>query len=137
MVFLILAALGVPLWLCAVGIVTVVVRNRALRGRPGNVSVRVLRPGKKRWVRGHGIWVHDIFVFRGSPAAWKEELVWVSDVSLRVPSPEERDGWRQLGDDPIVAVLQPNERTDSTIEVAARGEHRDLLAGPFTAPATP
>ena len=133
MVWVILAAVGVPLWLCAVAILTLVLRNRKLRTRPGNVPVRVRRPGKARWVRGHGVWVHDVFVFRGSPAAWKEELIWVSELSLRAPSPEERDGWRQLGDDPIVAVLKPAEAADAPIEVAARGEDRDPLGGPFMA----
>jgi len=133
MIWVILAAVGIPLWLCALAILTLVLRNRALRKRPGNMPARVRRPGKKRWVRGHGVWIHDVFAFRGSPAAWKEELVFVSEVSLRAPSPEERDGWRQLGDDPIVAVLKPAEAADETIEVAARGEHRDLLAGPFMA----
>jgi hypothetical protein len=137
MVWVILAALGVPLWLCALAILTLVLRNRALRRRPGNIPVRLHRPGKKRWVRGHGVWVHDVFAFRGSPAAWKEELIWVSDVAPRAPSAEERDGWRQLGDEPIVAVLKPAEAADATIEVAARGEHRDLLSGPFMAPAEP
>lgn len=53
------------------------------------------------------------------------------EVARRATSPEERDGWRQLGDDPIVAVLKPAEAADPTIELAARGEHRDLLGGPF------
>ena len=129
MVWVILAAVGVPLWLCALAILALVLRNRALRRRAGNVPVRVHRPGKRRWARGHAVWVHDVFAFRGSPAAWKEELIWVSEVSLRAPLPEERDGWRQLGDDPIVAVLKPAEAADATIEVAARGEHRALLCG--------
>ena len=133
MIWVILAAVGVPLWLCTLAILTLVLRNRALRKRTGNMPVRVLRPGKKRWVRGHGVWIHDVFAFRGSPAAWKEELIWVSEVSLRAPSPEERDGWRQLGDDPVVAVLKPAEAVDDTIEVAVRGQHRDLIGGPFMA----
>lgn len=133
MVWVILAAIGVPLWLCASAILTLVLRNRALRKRPGNVPVRVRRPGKKRWVRGHGVWAHDVFAFRGSPAAWKEELIWVSEIALRAPSSADRDSWRQLGDDPVVAVLQPTEAEDTTIEVAARGEDRELLAGPFLA----
>jgi hypothetical protein len=135
MVWVILAALGVPLWLCALAILTLVLRNRALRTRPGDVPVRVRRPGKKRWVRGHGVWVHDVFAFRGSPAAWKEELIWVSEVVQRAPSQEERDGWHRLGDDPTVAVLKPAEGADRAIEVAAKGEHRDLLGGPFMTPA--
>jgi hypothetical protein len=129
MIWLILAAIGVPLWLCALAITALVLRNRGLRRRPGNVPVRVRRPGKERWARGHGVWVHDVFAFRGSPAAWKEELIWISTVSLRDPSPDESDGWRQLGDDPIVAVLQPAEAAEAPTEVAARREHRDLLVG--------
>ena len=37
----ILLVLGVPVWLCAVGIVTVVFQNRRLRKRPGNGPIRV------------------------------------------------------------------------------------------------
>jgi hypothetical protein len=134
-VWIILAAIGVPLWLCALAILTLVLRNRSLRKRHGNIPVRVRRPGKKRWVRGHAIWVHDVFAFRGSPAAWKEGLIWVSEVAPRAASSEERDGWRGLGDDPIVAALKPVEAHDPTIEVAARGEDRDVLHGPFIASA--
>ena len=70
MIWAILALIGVPLWLCGAGLTILVVRNRALRKRPGNVQVRRRRQGKSRWVRGHGVWVHDVFAFRGSPAAW-------------------------------------------------------------------
>ena len=46
MIWLILAVLGVPLWLCAVAVLAPVLRNRSLRQRPGDLPVRVLRPGK-------------------------------------------------------------------------------------------
>ena len=59
MIWAILVLLGVPLWLCAIGILTVVFQNRRLRKRPGNVPVRVLRPGKSRWTSGHGVWVSE------------------------------------------------------------------------------
>ena len=75
-IWAILAAVGVPLWLCAAGILTLVARNRTLRKRPDNIPVRILRPGQKRWRPGHGIWVHDVFLFRGSPAAWSEAVLW-------------------------------------------------------------
>jgi hypothetical protein len=74
MIWAILAAMGVPLWLCAVGILTLLLRNRALRNRAGNVPVRVRPAGKKRWSPGHGVWIHDVFAFRGLPAAWREAL---------------------------------------------------------------
>ena len=133
MIWVILATVGVVLWLCVLGITASLVRNRALRARAGNVPVFVLRPGKKRWVRGNGVWMHDVFAFRGRPATWKEELTWVSEVSMRAPTVHESAGWRWLRDDPVVAMLKPAEASDGTIEVAARGEHRYLLTGPFMA----
>jgi hypothetical protein len=38
-----------PLWLCAAGISVLILENRSLRKRPGDIPVRVLRRGKKRW----------------------------------------------------------------------------------------
>ena len=38
-IWIILAALGVPLWLCALAILALMYRNRALRQRPGDVPV--------------------------------------------------------------------------------------------------
>ena len=73
MVWAILALLGVPLWVCAAGITVMVLRNRGLRKRPGDIPARAKWPGKTRWTRGHGIWVSDVFAWRGSPAAWSEE----------------------------------------------------------------
>jgi hypothetical protein len=74
MIWAILAFLGVPLWLCAAGILVVVLNNRRLRKRHGDIPVRVMRPGKQRWTRGHALWVSDVFAWRGSPAAWNEDL---------------------------------------------------------------
>ena len=130
-IWVVFAVVGVPLLLCGFAILTVVLRNRGLRTRPGSLPVRIHRPGTAGWVRGHGVWIHDVFAFRGSPAAWKEELIRVSELSLRAPFAHERHRWRQLGDEPVVAALKPAEVADPTIEVAARGEHRDLLSGPF------
>ena len=56
MIWVILALLGVPLWLCAFGIAVLVFRYRGLTGRYGDIPVRVRRPGKKRWTRGHAVW---------------------------------------------------------------------------------
>ena len=44
MIWAILAALGVPLWLCAIGIFMLLFNNRRLRKRYGDVPVRVRRP---------------------------------------------------------------------------------------------
>ena len=131
MVWLAIAIFVAPLLLCVLALLPHARRNRALRARPGKVPVRLLRPGTMRWARGHGVWIHDVFAFRGSPAAWKEELIWVAEIERREPIPEERAGWPRLGDDPVVAVLIPVDAADPPIEVAVRREHEDLMSGPF------
>lgn len=129
MIWAVLAFVGVPLWLCAAGIFTLLLRNRALRKRPGNVAVRVHPPDKKRWSRGHGVWVHDVFAFRGFPAAWKEALVWSTEATMRAPTSDERKKLHRIGDDPVIVTLSLAE--GGTIEIAARAEAKDTLLGPF------
>jgi hypothetical protein len=129
MIWAVLALLGVPLWFCALGIGVLVFRSRALRQRPGNIPVRVLRPGKTRWIRGHAIWVSDVFAWRGSPAAWTELLVPVESVLMRTATAAERKQLHRLGDDPAVAVLTSTD--GDTLSVATAAEHRKALQGPF------
>jgi hypothetical protein len=128
-IWAILIFLGIPLWFCAVGILLLVRNNSSLRKRPGNVPVRVKPPGKTRWVAGHAVWVHDVFAFRASPAAWRELLVWVNGAVARETTAEEAKKLHRLGDDKVVAVL--SSAGVGTIEVAARAEHRDALLGPY------
>jgi hypothetical protein len=131
MIWAVLAAVGVPLWLCAIAISTLLYRNRALRRRPGNVPVRVRRSGKRRWSPGHAFWAHDVFAFRGSPAAWQEHIDWVVAASTRRPTADERRKLRRIGGDPVVATFTVHE--GESFEVAARREHEDALLGPHAA----
>lgn len=131
MIWAILAALGIPLWLCAIGILTIVFNNRRLRKRHGDIPVRVLRSGKKRWTRGHAVWVSDVFAWRGSPAAWNEDLLQVSGVMPRPASPEEQKKLHRLADDP--AIMSLSLPGNQTLEVAVAPERREELLGPFTA----
>jgi hypothetical protein len=129
MIWALLILLGIPLWLCAMGILLLIRNNASLRKRPGNVPVRVKPPGKTRWIAGHAVWIHDVFAFRASPAAWKELLVWVTESVGRDPTAEEAKKLHRLGDDKVVATL--SLAGGGTIEIAARTEHRDALLGPF------
>lgn len=129
MIWAILAFLGVPLWLCAVGIMVIVFRSRTLKRRYGDVPVRVRRPGKARWTRGHAVWVSDVFAWRGSPAAWNEDLAQVVGVTLRDPNTEERKKLHRLGDGFVIATLLLTY--GETLEVAGGPEQREALAGPF------
>ena len=129
MIWAILVALGVPLWLCACGILMLVFRNRSLRKRPGNVPCKFRPTDKKRWTSGHGVWVSDVFAWGGSTAAWKSDLAWAAAASGRPADEEERKKLHRLGDTPLIASLALAE--GGTVEVAAKQEHRAELLGPF------
>ncbi len=133
MIWAILAFLGVPLWLCAAGITVLVFRNRAIRHRPGNVKVRRRRQGKSRWARGYGVWVHDVFAFRGSPAAWAESLIAVRDAVTLSPTESDRKKLRRLGSDPLIARLTDDD--GEYVDFATTSEHALDLLGPFAAAA--
>jgi hypothetical protein len=105
-IWAILFALGVPLWLIALGIGSLVIRGRRLRRRPGNIRCRLRRPGGKRWLPGHAVWVHGVFVFDGSPAAWVEEVVWVAGVTRREAVGADARKLRRLGPGPQIVSLE-------------------------------
>jgi hypothetical protein len=132
-IWIALAAVGVPLWLCAIAIFVLMRRNNWLRSRPGNIPVRIRPAGKKRWLPGHGVWVHDVFAFRGSPAAWKEALLWVTEASARPASGAERKKLRRIGNEPVVVSFAL--ASGGALEFAARAEDQDKLLGGFTAQA--
>lgn len=132
MIWLLLAALGVPLWFCAAAIGTLAVRNRKLRVRAGDVPVRRRLAGRSRWGRGHGVWISDVFVFRGSPAAWSESLLWVRTATIRpVADAAEARKLRRLGEGPVIAVLTGDG--GERVEFAANAAHAIDLLGPLAA----
>jgi hypothetical protein len=105
MVWVILAGLGVPLWLCAAGVISVVLRNRSLRKRHGDLSVRLRSDDGKRWRRGHALWVHDVLLFRASPAGWTDTVLWVEEALIDAAGPEDRRHLHRLGDEPVIVQL--------------------------------
>jgi len=129
MIWAILAILGVPLWVVAGGIAYMILLNRHLRHREGDMPVRARYPSGKRWRRGHAMWVGDVFAYRSSPSSWNESLDRVRSATLRELTAEEAHALRRV-DDPIVAVLTAD---DQTIEVAAAGAQENALLGPFAA----
>ena len=131
MIWAILVLVGVPLWLCAIGVLVLVLRNRGLRKRALDIPMRLrLDPGG-RWHRGHGLWVHDVLAFRGSPAAWKEGLLWVTGVTTRELTPEEAHKFRRL-DQPVVATFTVAD--GPTAEAVTTRQDLELLLGPSQQP---
>jgi hypothetical protein len=126
-IWAILALLGVPLWLCALAIAVTITRNRSLRKRLGDVPVRARLAGKKRWTRGHGTWVHDVFAFRASPAVWQEHLLWVDSAAIRPASEAEQKKLRRLGSGFVIARFQPPE--GAAADFATSAAHSTALMG--------
>jgi hypothetical protein len=129
MIWAILALLGVPLWICAGAVLYLLLNNRKLRKRLGDIPVRVKQPGSTRWKRGHAIWVSDVLAWRGSPAAWEEELIQVASLEMRSPDIEEAKKLRRLGDEFRIARVRSAQGV--TYEVATGGEHGRALVGRF------
>jgi hypothetical protein len=129
MLWALLFILGVPLWLVVGAIGVEVYRNRALRSRPGNLPCRLRSKPGGRWARGHGIWVHDVFSFRASPASWNDRLCWVRQVSLRSPHLDEATKMGRMAD-PLIAEFLLDDGT--TVMVAADASRQGDLSGPIT-----
>ena len=129
MIWAILAILGVPLWVIAGGIAYMVLLNRHLRHRKGDMPVRARHASGKRWRRGHAMWVGDVFAYRSSPSSWNESLDRVRSATLRELTAEEAHALRRV-EDPVVVVLTAD---DHTIEIAGAGSQKGALLGPFAA----
>lgn len=118
MIWAALIFLGVPIWLCAVAVGSLVLRNRSLRRRFGDIPVRLRPAAGGRWRRGHAVWIHDVLAFRASPAAWQEELLWVDGVEVRPATDQDRV--RHLGDEPMIARLSVHGATPFDLALAAQ-----------------
>lgn len=127
MIWAILALLGVPLWLCAIAILVLVLRNGGLRKRALDIPMRLRLDPKGRWHRGHGLWVHDVRAFRGSPAAWNEGLLWVTGVTTRELTSEETHKFRPL-DHPAAVTFTVADRR--LADAVAPQQHLERLLGP-------
>lgn len=128
MIWAILAMLGVPLWLIAIALLVLVLRNRGLRKRVLDIPMRLRVDPEGRWRRGHGLWVHDVLAFRGSPAAWQEGLLWVNGVTTRELTAEEAHKFRRL-DQPVAVTLAIADGPPA--EAVTARQHGERLLGPY------
>jgi hypothetical protein len=132
MLIALLAVLGVNLIVIVALMALVISRKRWVRRQPGAFAGRIRASDGEfdgvgpKWKRGYGRWVRHVLVWTKAPFMFRNELVPVDGLeSERSASPEEL---KRLGDDPVVIELTTGV---ATIEVAASGEDRDLLRGPY------
>lgn len=127
MVWAILVFVGVPLWICALGVFTVIDRNRALRQRRyfgAGVQARQdpLGAGTRRVGLGCVRLARQPRGVERRPDTGRRRQ--------RGPaSPEEQKRLNRLGDDHVVATMVTDEST--TLRVAVASGDRAAVLGPF------
>jgi hypothetical protein len=127
-----LAVLGVDLIVIVVLLAGVIARRRWVRREPGAFpgAIRVASGEHEalgsKWKRGYGRWVRDVLVWTKGPLLVRNELVPADRLDgERAGAPGEV---KRLGDGPVVIVLAVS---GASVEIAAGGEHRDQLLGPY------
>ena len=88
------------------------------------------RPGKTRWTVATRLWVSDVFAWRGSLAAWREDIVKVTGVRVRSPDEKEQHKLRRLGDGVQIATLSSMDAEPLEVATWPRSAPRssDFLA---------
>jgi hypothetical protein len=127
-----LAILGVDLLVIVVVLASVLFRKRwvmrqagAFRGaiRVADAEIDGLRPN---WVRGYGRWVSNVLVWTKAPFLFRNDILSTDGLEKqRVARPDEV---KRLGEQPVVVRLRMGV---ATAEVAARGDDRELVLGPY------
>jgi hypothetical protein len=132
MLIALLAVLGVDLIVIVVLLAGMLARRRWVRREPGAFpgAIRVasgeLDGLGSKWKRGYGRWVRDIVVWTKAPLLVRNELVPADRLDgERAGAPGEV---KRLGDTPVVIALMVG---GARVEIAASGEHRDRLFGPY------
>jgi hypothetical protein len=137
MLVALLAVLGVNLIVIVAMMALVISRKRWVRGQPGAFAGRIRAADGEidgvgpKWRRGYGRWVRHVLVWNKTPFLFRNEFMAVEALATeRSASPEEL---KRLGDDPVVIELTTGM---ATIELAASGEDRELLLGPYASSRT-
>jgi hypothetical protein len=102
-----------------------------MRRRPGRTgeSIKVRRgSGKVRWTCGYGVWVKDVFVFRGSPSPRASALFAVHDIVTLRPTDDDRTQLRGLDASPVLIRLLID---DGYVDFATAADCDLDLFGPF------
>jgi len=137
MVWALLAFLGIPLWLIAIGLTATFwnrhavvdtpwvfpCKLRAISGDPPGLGSKFPR------FSNYGLWVHDVLLVKGGLPLVKTNHYAVASVERQVEAANP-DDWKRLGDAPRLLTLRLDD--DSVIEVAASRENEQLLADPFS-----
>jgi Protein of unknown function (DUF2550) len=131
MLIALLAILGVDLMVIVVLAAGVLARRRWIARQPGAFRGAIRLAGGEfdglgsKWRKGYARWVRDVLVWTKAPFLLRNELVPADRLGgERTAAPGEV---KRLGGGPIVLAVSSGR---ASVEIAASGEHRDLLLGP-------
>ncbi len=132
MIWILLAALGIPLWMVVGALAATLISRRAFKRAPGvfPVKLRIVSGEfatlKDSWPRrpGYARWVHDVLLLQHGLALVQTEALPVAEVTS-----SSSDGSDGLGDDPLVMILGLDD--GSSVELAAPASAGATVSGPF------
>ena len=134
MIWVLLAALGVPIWLVVGGLASALWNRRRVRRTPDAFPCRFrtlsAEDGSGNWIRGtaSGRWVHDVLLLNNGLALARSAALSVRDIQGAVARPV---GVKLRGGAAVSIQLCLDD--GSTVEVAAPESFVHLLSGPFLA----
>jgi hypothetical protein len=111
MIWIILVAVGVPLWLVVGMLAGALLSRRHVKRLPGVFKARLRRetgdtPGlKEKWRSTYALWVHDVLLTFGGVALIRTRPLPVAEV-LQEPEPASTDEVKRLGDSPRALRLR-------------------------------
>jgi hypothetical protein len=132
LISVILATIGVPIWLVVGMLALAFWSRRQFQKAPGVFPCRVREvsgPGEEAaWGRpvSYGRWVHDVLLLHSGLALIRYRALPVASVEKLIASAE---GTRFKGD---AVSIQLRLDDGSVVEVAGPAEARQLLVGPFS-----
>ena len=136
MIWVILAFLGIPLWLIAVGILGSLWNRRQVKNTSGVFACKLRASsgdvpgigGKFSRMSSYALWVHDVLiVYSGLPLAKSKPY---PVVKAEAPlAAADTDEVKRLGEQPQLLTLRLDD--DASLEVAAAQGDSKLLLGPF------
>jgi hypothetical protein len=132
MIWILLAALGVPIWLIVGGLGAALLSRRKFRQGPGVFPCKVRiesgsdAPGKWSRPTGYAAWVHDVLLVHAGLALIRVRALPTAEAEG--PISPARDVKVKRGD---AVSLRLRLDDGSIAEVAAPASMKDTLSGPF------
>ena len=142
MIWILLAALGIPLWMIAGLLVGAGLSRRAFKRTPGVFPAKLravsadVEHVKRTWPRRpcYVRWVHDVLLVQRGLALMRTHALPIAHATGPVSLPSSAT-IRALGADPLVMTIVLDDGTE--VQIAAPAEFREPMVGPFLGAAAP